>query len=609
LPFTLYLSFETIRKETEEKGWGSIWSDENCYFLLKEGETDASVKDGLSAFYTKYNEEENFNNQKYELQPLSDLHFDDRFGNYNYNTVGKPSLLAFAVIALFLLVTAGINFINLTTAEAIKRSKEVGIRKTLGSTRMQLVFQFLGESTFVTLAATLLALGVSQLALSFLNPFLNLQLSLSLTSNIWFLVFLAGVVFFVALFSGLYPAFVVSAFTPASALKNSLGNKKSSGFFLRKGLVVAQFFISQFLIISTLVLISQMDYFKNKDLGFRKDAIVTIPIPVAETTVNDTIQKSSMRTLANRIATLPAVENFSLCNTPPSSGAVSGPGFIVEGETDDKRKDTQIKNIDDKYLSIFNLTLIEGQNVEDLDTARSVLVNRKLTEVAGFANPKDMLGKRIRIGGRFLPVVGVVENFHTTALSSEIEPTVLLNRKRNYRTLALQVNIKSFAQALPEIQKMWEETYPKELFSYRFLDESIRQFYESEERGTVLLSVFTSLAIFIGCLGLFGLATFMINQKNKEIGVRKVLGASVEGIVFMFSKEYVKLIAIGFVLAAPASWFIMHKWLETFAYKIEIGPSLFLAGFATTLLIAFLTVSYRSFKAARANPVKSLRYE
>ncbi len=608
LPFTLYLSIETIKKEIEEKSWGSIWSDEHCYFLLKENEDIKSVTDNLPAFRTKHNPGENYDNQTFIPQPLATLHFDDRFGNYNYNTVGKESLLALAIVAFFLIVTASINFINLTTAEAVKRSKEVGIRKTLGSSKTQLVFQFLGESSFITVVSTVLALGIAQIALTFLNPFLELELAFTFSTNLAFTVFVLSIVVFVSLLSGLYPAFYISSFSPASALKNTFGNKNSSGFVLRKGLVVTQFFISQFLIIGTLVLINQMNYFKSKDLGFKKDAIITLPV-FRDKNSSDTAQTSVMRTLAHRISEISGVENYSLCNTPPSSGAVNGTSFLLEGESDDKRKETQVKTVDDKYMSLFNLKLIAGGNIDDLDTPRSVIVNKKLTEIAGFTNPAEIIGKRINTWGFTLPVVGVVENFHTTSLGSEIEPTVLFNMKRNYRTLSIQIHPQSFQQALPQIQKIWEETYPKELFSYRFLDESIREFYESEERTSILLSIFTTLAIVIGCLGLFGLATFMINQKNKEIGVRKVLGASVEGIVFMFSKEYVKLIGIGFTLAAPASWYIMNKWLDTFAYKIELGPVIFAVGFGITLLIACITVGYKSFKAANANPVKSLRYE
>jgi len=542
------------------------------------------------------------------LQPLANLHFDYRFGNYNYNTVSKTNLIALGIVALFLIITASINFINLTTAEAIKRSKEVGIRKTLGSSRSQLVLQFLGETGLVTFIAMVIALGLAQLALGFLNPFLELSLSFDFFNNTSLLFFAVTIFLIVSFCSGLYPAFVISAFTPAHALKNSIGNRNSSGYLLRKGLVVTQFFISQVLIIGTIVLITQMNYFRNKELGFKQDAIISLPIPEQEFP-EDTIKTSKMRSLANELSRLAGVEKYSLSNSPPSSGNINGTGFILEGESDDKRRDTQVKTVDSNYVELFSLKMIEGENIGDLDTAQGVLVNRKLAEMAGFTDPKDIVGKRIRIWRRMIPVTGVIENFHTTSLSDEIEPTVLLNRIRNYRTLSLKINPQSFQATLPQIQKLWEQTYSDHLFSYEFLDESIREFYQNEERNSVLLSLFTSLAIAIGCLGLFGLATFMINQKNKEIGVRKVLGASVEGIVFIFSKEYVKLILIGFLLAAPIAWYVMNEWLNGFAYRIELNAWIFLAGVGVTLLIAVLTVGYRSLKAATANPVKSLRYE
>lgn len=609
LPFTVYFSYATIREQNEAKGWGGIWSDEQCYFLLKEGESIEALQSRMPAFYKKHNTEENYDNQQYVLQPLADVHFDERYGNYSYNTVSKQSLIALATVAFFLIITASINFVNLTTAEAVKRSKEVGIRKTLGGSRTQLIWQFLGETSMVTFVAILIAAGLAQITLSFLNPFLELNLSFDLPNNRLFILFVSGIFIVVSLFSGLYPAFVISSYSPALALKNSMGNKNSSGYLLRRSLVVVQFFISQFLIIGTIVLVSQMNYFKNKDLGFRKDAIISLPIPVQEEVTTDSTSSSRMRTLANQLSKLSGVERYTLCNTPPSSGSVSGTGFILEGESEDKRKDTQVKTVDNNYIDVFDLKLIAGTNIDDLDTARSVVVNRRFAQIAGFTNPSEIVGKRVRVWRRMLPVVGVVEDFHATSLESEIEPIVLMNRIRNYRTLSLSVNAQSFQNTLPQIQEMWENTYPDHLFSYEFLDESIRQFYTGQERSSIMLTLFTSIAIFIGCLGLFGLATFMINQKNKEIGVRKVLGASVEGIVLLFSKEYAKLIGIGFVLAAPVSWFVMDKWLSDFAYRIDMSAWIFLTGAGVTLIIAILTVGYRSLKAAMANPVKSLRYE
>lgn len=608
LPFTLMLSFETIRKPVEEHGWNSIWSDEHCYFLLKEGESIEKVEARMADFTKKHNNERNFDNTQFLIQPLSTIHFDERFGNYSYNTVSRGNLLALGLIAAFLIITACINFINLATAEAIKRSKEVGIRKTLGSARSQLMAQFLGEAAMVTLVSVVLSVCMAQVALSFLNPFLELNLSIAPLENPSLVIFVLSIFIGVSLLSGTYPALVLSGFKPVMVLKNQSNNRHSSGYFLRKSLVVFQFFISQLLIIGTIILITQTNYVRNKELGFRKDAIINIPIPEQESPATDSTT-SKMRSLKNEIDRIAGIELSSLCYSPPASGNVSGTGFIVEGETDDKRKNTQVKPADGNFIELYDLTLIAGANMADGDTATGFVVNRKLAEVAGFTDPSEMVGKRIRVWRQLLPVVGVVENFHTTSLRNTIEPTVLMNRIRNYGTLSIQINPLSVQTVIPEIKKQWEATYPNHLFEYSFMDESVREFYSGEQRISVLLSIFTSLAIFIGCLGLFGLATFMANQKTKEIGVRKVMGASVESIVFMFSREFIKLIVLGFLLAAPIAWFAMNEWLSEFAYRIELSVWIFLAGVGVTLLIALVTVGYRSLRAATANPVKSLRYE
>jgi predicted permease len=606
-PFNLFLSYSTIKKEREESGWKSIWSGEQCYILLKEREQIAKIEQRLPAFSKKYLGADDPDKTEFMVQPLTEMHFDERFDTYSYSTVSRTSLTAFSIIGLILILTACINFVNLSTAEAIKRSKEVGVRKSLGSTRMQLVGQFLGETTLVTTLAMLLSLGLTQLALAFINPFMEMELALNFTSDTSLWLFIICVTVIVSLMSGLYPAFVVSGFKPAQALKNLISNKNSSGYMLRRGLVVMQFFISQLLIIGTIVIVSQMNYYQDKDLGFAKEGILIVPIPEEEQPAGMEEGGSKMRTLRDEMANIPGVEMASLANDPPSSGHVSGTNFKLQGS--DESHGTQVKQIDGNYLKLFELELLTGQNVQDLDTATGFIVNEKLAHIAGFDNAADIVGKVIRVWSKEYPVVGVVKDFHTVSLHSPIEATVLFNRIRGYEHLALKVNVKQAQGVISQLKTKWEAAYPEHLFEYEFLDENIRNFYEGEQRMSILLSIFTSMAIFIGCLGLFGLATFMANQKTKEIGVRKVLGASVESIVMMFSKEYAKLILLGFMLAAPAGWFLMGKFLDEFAYKIEVGPQVFLLTFGITLLIAILTVGYKSLRAATVNPVNSLRSE
>jgi putative ABC transport system permease protein len=604
LPFRIMLSYVTVKKEKDEHGWNSIWSDEQCYFLLKQGEKIEEVERRMPDFTKKYIGED-AQHQSFTIQPFADIHYDERYGNYSYKTVSQVMFTALAVTAIFLIVTACVNFINLSTAEAIKRSKEVGIRKSLGGTRAQLIAQFLGEAAIVTVLSMLLALGIAQLALGFLNPFMQIELTLNFMSDASLWIFVLGISVTVAALSGFYPSLVVSGFNPVLALKNSMGNRQSSGFNLRRGLVVLQFFISQFLIIGTIVLISQINYFQSKELGFRKDAILTIPVPERE--VPSTGGASKMRTLRNELNRIAGVESASLSNSPPSSGSVSGTDFKIEGN--DKEYGTQVKAIDENYLDLYGLSLAAGDNVEDGDTARGFVVNQKLASMLGYHNPAQIVGKRITMWGKDLPVIGVVKDFHTMSLREPIEATIMLNRIRSYQTLSVKINPLAMQESIKEIQHKWEAAYPDFIFSYRFLDDSIREFYDGEQRVSILLSIFTSMAIFIGCLGLFGLASFMANQKTKEIGVRKVMGASVESIVMIFSKEYIRLIAIGFVIAAPVAWFLMQRYLDQFAYKIELSPLIFLAGLVVTLLIAMATVGYRSFRAAIVNPSDSLRSE
>jgi len=601
-PFDLMFSYITVKKKLDDRGWNGTWSGDQCYFLLKENETVDHIEARFPTFYKKYYGDKNESNFQYFTQPLSELHFDDRFDNYSFNVTPYKILYSLGVIALFLVITACINFINLTTAETIKRSKEVGIRKSLGSSHKQLVFQFLGETSMVTFVAIILSLGLTQLALLFFNPFLDL--SLKLTVDPLLCLFILSTFVLVSLLSGLYPSFVVSSYNPVLALKNLISNKNSSGYVLRRGLVVMQFFISQFFIIGTIVIVQQLDFIDHTDLGFTKEAIITVPIPVRETQHEET---SKMRTLKNEVLTIAGVDKASLNNYPPSSGNVSSTNVSVEGKTEDF--DAQVKTVDGDYLDLFQLHLISGKNIVDLDTANGYLVNEKLAAIVGYTNSEEIVGKQVKLWGKRLSVVGVVKNFHTVSLGQAIEPVVMLNRINNYRNISVKMNTHDMQGVIKKIQQKWEAAYPEFIFSYEFLDEDIRHFYDGERKMSTMITIFSSLAIFIGCLGLFGLVTFMANQKTKEIGVRKVLGASVESIVFLFSKEFVKLIAIGFVFAAPVAWYVMNEYLNQFAYKITIGPMIFIVSIVSTFFIAMLTVSYRSLRAAMANPVESLRSE
>lgn len=603
LPFDLMLSYITIKAANDEKGWNSIWSDEHCYFLLKEGEHIEDLKARLIPFTKKYRGDDH--KGQFMVFPLTEFHFDTRFETYTYQTIPRPVLFILGVIAAILILTACINFINLATADAIKRSKEVGVRKTMGSTRTQLVVQFLGETALVTLIAMVCSLALAQLVLGFVNPFLELNLRLDLTSNPMLVGFLVITLLFVPLFAGFYPAMVVSSYSPALALKNKITNNASGGFYLRSALVVFQFFISQFFIIGTIVLIRQTDFFLEKDLGFAKEAILVVPVPGSEGSNEQVI--STRRTLKEQVAAVAGVESVSLGSATPFSGEVNK--TVFRKPDDATEYTTQYKQVDGDYLNVFKMELLAGRNVEDGDTITGLVANESFARLCGYENPEEVVGKMVTLYRRDYPVVGVVKDFNTSSLQNKIEPTLLFNSARHYRTMAIKVNTSRVAEVVEAVKQRWEETYPDQLFEYSFMEENIRTFYDGQRRMTRLLALFTSIAIFIGCLGLFGLVAFMTNQKTKEIGVRKVLGASVEHILFTFSWSYVRLILAGFLFALPLGWFAMEQFLNEFAYRIPLSPAIFVAAFLVTIAISLLTVGYKSFRAAVANPVKSLRYE
>lgn len=597
-PFEILMSFETVRKNKLSEGWGSISSDDQCYVMLEKEVHPQRIEEQLQPFVKKYHGENDSRYLTYFLQPLREIHYDTRMSNFSQRSMAKESIWAMAVIAIFLIVTACINFVNLTTAVAVRRSREVGIRKVLGSQRLQLVIQYLSETGLITLFAMLLSLALAELALINLNSFLELNLHIDLTSE-GLIVFGFLTWITVSVVAGLYPAFLLSGFNPALALKNSISNRSSGGYTLRRGLVVFQFMISQFLIIGTIILLAQMQYFNTKDLGFTKEAIIAIPIPEKD--------NSKKRNVQSELLGLPGVESTSLCLSPPSSGNISMTDFKVDGI--EGNQIAQIKTVDRGYVNLFELELVAGHNLNESDTAQGWLVNERLVKAVGLEDPTEILGRNLKLWDHNLPVVGVLKDFHTFSLEREIDPTIMFSDIDSYQELTVKLKPGEFNSIISQIEQAWSRQYPDFLFSYEFLDESIASFYEDTQKMSVLLILFSVIAIIIGCLGLYGLIAFMANQKQKEIGVRKVLGATTAQIMAIFSKEFTVLVFIAFLLASPLAGFIMNKWLENFAYRISLGWPMFIAGITTTLVIAFVTVGYRSLRAARTNPADVLRSE
>lgn len=597
MPFDLFISVGVFNEELKEARWNSVSSNDQCYIMMAENDNASNYKERLKDFVLKHFDEED--EEVYQLQPMSELHFSENHANYSYSSVSSNQILVMILIGIFLMLTACINFVNLSTAIAIKRSKEVGVRKVLGSTRQQLVFQFLAESFGLILLSVVLALGLAEVLIIYINPFLDVFLDIDLL-DIKFISTLLGGVFMITILAGFYPAIVLSGFRPALALKGKITSRNTGGMSLRKGLVVFQFFISQVFIIGTIITNVQLDFMQKADLGFDTEAIVHLRIPEDD--------ESKKKTLSKEVARLAGVENISLSFSAPSSGSVSVSNFFVEEEGENFY--TSMKFVDQNYVDLYGLELLAGRSIGESDTLKEVVVNEKLLRYINHeGSPQEAIGKQLKLWGQWVPIVGVVGDFNTTSLHDELMTVALFSSSDSYRMASVKVNLKAFEKTNAEIKTIWKSLYPEYEYDYSFYDDRLREFYEGEQKMATIFSFFSSIAIIVGCLGLFGLSSFMINQRTKEIGVRKTLGATVTSIVGMFSISFFKLITLAFIVAAPIAYLGMNEWLQTFQYRIEMNPLLFLAGLIGTVLVAAFTVGFKSVKAAVANPVKSLRDE
>jgi putative ABC transport system permease protein len=599
----IYFSYQNLREKSawiaSDSSWGGIYSGSLCFIHLKPGVTPAQVNSAFKGFSQKYYKGRDAKIWQFHLQPLSDIHFNTDFDGY----ADKRYLWALGFIGFFLIITACVNFVNLATAQALSRSKEVGIRKVLGSLRMQLFWQFMAETTLITLFSLVLACGLAWLGLPYLNQLMKREMEMQLFSSWYLPTFLVVLSILVIFLSGSYPGLVLARFQPVLALKNKISQAQVGGFSLRRILVVSQFAISQILIIGTLVIAGQMSYSKNIDLGFDKSAIVTLPLPIQD--------QAKMNTLRDRLAAVAGVEKITLCHQPPASGSNDNTGVRYDNRADDEHWSINMKSADDKYLSTFGMHLAAGRNFYPSDSTREFLVNETFVKKLNLASAQEVIGKKLSINGGSIsaPIVGVVKDFHNYSLHDEIPAICIMPNYTAYQTCCIKIQLANTHTALAAFEKIWNGTYPEYLYSYSFLDDRIQEFYEMDQIMLTLVEVFAGIAILIGCLGLYGLVSFMALRKTKEIGVRKVLGAGIPQILWLFGKEFSRLMLIAFVIAAPLAWWLMDHYLRDFKYRIGIGVGIFAMAILVTLLIAAVTVGYRSVRAALTNPVISLRSE
>ncbi|PWK26159.1 ABC-type antimicrobial peptide transport system permease subunit [Arcicella aurantiaca] len=581
--------------------WGGINSSTQCFALLKPNTNIEQVQKLTPAFMAKhYTSAEERKSRFLYIQPISNIHF-----NENYNGMPKSIITTLAIIGLLLLITACINFINMATAQALKRSKEVGVRKVMGSSRGQLFWQFIAETAIITILAGLISYLLATMLFPLLSNWqegiIGYRMIFSELIDLRFGVIFTFTIVLVIFISGSYPGFVLSGFNPVVALKGKISTQSLGGVSIRKALVVTQFVITQMLIIGTIVVSSQMNYFITSEMGFKHDAILQMPVPQQDAT--------KLQTLKTQFKEIPSIEKVTYIWTPPMSQSHNTTNVKYDNRQTDEKFSLNTKFADEDYVGLYGIKIVAGRNIAHIDTMRETLVNEELVKRLGEKSNDKVLNKILEFNGRKITIVGVVKDYHVETLHSKIPPLAITSTTNMYHTVAVKMNMADAQNTIKKLDKIWSATFPDFVFEYEFYDEAIGKMYQIETAMLDLIQAFALIAILIGCLGLYGLVSFMVAQKTKEVGVRKVLGASVGQILWLFGKEFSILIIIAFIIAAPLAWWVLNGWLQDFQYRIDIGVGIFIMAVLLTGLIAAITVGWQSSRAALANPVKSLRTE
>ena len=580
------------------RSWNSI--SIVTYVELADPSSEQAVEAKMETLIREHEVGENF---KVTLQPLEEVHLKSKnilFENYNLNKTDIGYVYTLAAVGLFVILIASFNFMNLSTARSANRAQEVGVRKVFGAFRSQLINQFMVESVLIAFLSLLIAFVIVASVGSWVNlPFEENLAMLFISNPVW----LAGILLFtvvIGLFSGSYPALLLSKYHPINILRGAF-KTSSKGVALRKGLVVFQFAISIVMIIGTTIVYDQLQHLRNADKGFDSEQIVTL-------NVGHPSLQQSVPVLINQLKENPAIAKVARANSMP--GRTFGRrGVRPEGTAEEDTWIISVFGFDESFIDLMGMELVDGRIFDkeiQTDQQQAVMINEALAKELVWDEP---VGKKLTFGETERTIIGVVKDFHFVSMRYQIEPLAMFYNPTRGGNLAIKFQTDNVSEVMSYIKKSWEEIYPNSPLEYRFFDEEFGQQYAFDERFGKLVFSFTWLAIFIACLGLFGLSAFTAEQKTKEIGVRKVLGASVSAIVLLLSKEFTKLVIIAIVVAVPVAYYMMNEWLNDFAYRIDINWLWFLASAMAALLIALLTISFQSVRAATINPAKSLRYE
>lgn len=603
-----------LKDDFIDKNWNNTNSNSQLFVKLSQGGNKATVLNKFNDLAEEHRDEDSkkFGDERiFNLQPLNDIHFNENYGIYDWNKgqSSKALLTNLALVALFLLLLGCINFINLNTAQATQRAKEIGIRKTLGSSRKQLIGQFIGETFLLVLFSALISLVLSKWLISVFSDFVPEDLSFELFKSPIIIISILLLLLLVTFMSGLYPAFILSRLKTVSVLKNNLvmGEGKVK---LRKFLTVFQFSIAQVFIIGTLLVGKQINFLLNKDMGFKTEAIVSTRSPVNDRGV------SKKKVYAELLKTIPEIKKISLGAAPPASMSTSSSNVTYINNGKEINTELQFIYGDTNYVEVFGLNLLAGR-VQRSDTIKELVINETYRKVLGLKSPQDAIGETILYGDETVEIVGVMSDFNQRSLKSNIKPMALRgdwdrSRYTSFNNIHIALHNKtanSLKETMAKIEEAFKTVFPGEAFRVNFFDESIQRFYTRELKISKLLNWATGLSILISCLGLLGLVIYTTERRVKEIGVRKVLGATLLQINTLLCKEFIVLVAIAFVIAAPIAWYGINNWLQDFAYKTNISIWVFLLSGITMICFALLVMSIKTLQAANANPTKSLKTE
>jgi ABC-type antimicrobial peptide transport system permease subunit len=609
LRFNLLSSYLSLNQEYtgfELNAWNFV-SSGYTYLRLPASIEQNQFEQSLDLLKNKYYDEESRTRIHFKLQPLDDIHFNSVYeGSITSTIVSRNNLMIIGLIGLFILLIACVNYINLSTAIGLRKNREVGVRKVLGAQRFSLALHYLSKAFLTTLFAGLLSLLLLTQVIRMLNDFLDKEISMNIYGDWGLAAFFILLLLLVSLFSGTYPAFVITRYQPVEALKNKFASAGKNSLWLRRSLVIFQFTIAQLLIIVTLVVSSQMDFIRSKSLGFNKEAVINVGMPESDSL--------KLRQFYNRLKAETGIAGIAFGLGAPSSRSNIITPYQEVSDDSGNRYLINIKPVDHQYQAVYKIDLLAGRWFNESDQNNSepkYVVNRKAVEQLGLAIPEEILGKIINSGFGDITgeVIGVTEDIHVQSLHEAIMPVGFVYFPELFYHAGVKLETNSLNASIGKIEKIWNELFPEYLFRYEFLDQALARLYEEENKIFTLFQLFSAIAIFIGCLGLFGLISFLTQQKKKEVGIRIVLGASHNQIIYLFSKEFIILIIVAFILATPVAFLFIQDWLNTFEYKTEIAPVNFIAGCLLTIAIAFFSVFGQSWKASRENPAENLRNE